>query len=105
MESAIFLVLVAISGALGALTSGVLGWLDSNESFNGRKFASTAVTALISGIALATAFIIEPDMTLFQQVLSLFLVFGSGLGLDAGRNRISKAIAARQATTTTTTPT
>ena len=105
MEPAIFLVLVAIASALGSITSGLLGWIDSNEPFNGRKFASTVITAIVAGIGFATVFVITPDMTLYLQILSLFLVFGSGFGADAARSKVSKAVATRQPTGTTTTTT
>ena len=76
---------VIVAAALGAVTSAVLGWLDSGQTFNPRKFTYSAVYAVIAAIEGAATL---PDGT----VAGLIAAFLAGAGVDALGNRIKGAI-------------
>ncbi len=92
------LVLAAMA-MLGALSSAILGWLDSGEKFSARKFASSAITAIFSGAVCAFKFqgIVNPTFWDF-----LFAAV-TGAGFDVLENRISGAIAAKKNNSTSIT--
>jgi len=90
---------VTLTAILGTLTAAVLGWLDSGEPFNGRKFASSILHAVIAGIVIIVGYSFRTNVDWFDYLV----VFLSGAGVDVTLNRISGAIASRNATKTTTT--
>ena len=91
------IVMLALASVLGALTIAVLGWLESGEAFNGRTFASSILRAIIAGIVSAIGFSTIETPLLWDYIIA----FLAGVGIDAAGNRISGAISARKATTTT----
>lgn len=78
---------IIVAAALGAITSAMLGWLDSGQPFNPRKFAYSAVHAVIAAIAAAATL---PDST----IAGLVAAFLAGAGVDVIGNRVKGAIAA-----------
>jgi len=92
---------VTLTAILGTLTAAVLGWLDSGEPFNGRKFASSILHAVVAGVVIVIGYSFRTSVDWFDYLI----VFLSGAGVDVTLNRISGAIASRNATKTTVTET
>ena len=81
---------VGIVAFLGAIAASLLGWTESQEPFNPRKFASSLIRAIIAGVGIAAAFnYVEPI-----SPVSYLFAFLSGAGIDAGGHRIAGAIRA-----------
>jgi len=83
-------ILVGASALVGGMVAAVLGWLDSGEVFEARKFSASIVRALIAGLGIAAAYSYANSIT----VLDIVICFLAGAGFDAGVNRISGAIKA-----------
>ena len=83
--------LLAFLSILGALFSAILGWLDSGEPFDTRKFTSSILRAVIAGIVSALGFSTLETAGIWEY-LTAFL---AGAGIDVFGNRISGAIASR----------
>ena len=81
-------ILVGASALVGGMVTAVLGWLDSGEVFEARKFSASIVRALIAGLGIAVAYSYANSIT----VLDIVICFLAGAGFDAGVNRISGAI-------------
>ena len=81
-------ILVGASALVGGIVAAVLGWLDSGEVFEARKFSASIVRALIAGLGIAVAYSYANSIT----VLDIVICFLAGAGFDAGVNRISGAI-------------
>lgn len=81
---------VAVSALLGGLTAALLGWMDSAEPFAVRKFAASAVRALVAGIVFAVGYSYTNSLT----PIDVGLGFLGGAGVDVLGNRISGAIKA-----------
>lgn len=92
---------VTLTAILGTLTAALLGWLDSGEPFNGRKFAASTLHAVVAGIVIVVGYSFRTSVDWFDYLI----VFLSGAGVDVTLNRISGAIASRTKTTATPTPT
>jgi hypothetical protein len=101
MIDPVMLLLVAIAALTGAVTSAVLGWLDSGENFIARKFASSMIRAIFSGILFVIAFTPLPNPDLWSFIIELGTAFLGGAGIDVLGHRIAGAVTA---TTTTKTP-
>ena len=43
------LILIAVAATTGVLLSSILGWLDSKEKFNARKFSKSLIIAGLAG--------------------------------------------------------
>ena len=85
------IILVAlIIGIFGGALSAILGWLDSDETFNPRKFTSGIIRASIGGIALAVIFPIT------QGTASLVLLFLATVGVDAGANKVTNIVTSKK---------
>ncbi len=76
---------IALSALLGGLVAALLGWLDSNEAFNPRKFGGSGIRALIAGIVFAVGYHLSGQV----GTLDLFYVFLGGAGVDVLGNRIA----------------
>lgn len=91
--------IIATAAVIGALFSATLGWLDSAEPFEPRKFTSSILRAIVAGIVLAVGYVVgSPAQTV--TLLDALLAFLSGMGIDAGGNRLAGAIGARNQSTT-----
>jgi len=81
---------IGISAFLGAIVASLMGWAESQDPFDPRKFASSLIRAIIAGVGIAAAFnYVEP-----VTPVSYLLAFLSGAGVDAGGHRIASAIRA-----------
>lgn len=76
---------IALAALLGGLVAALLGWLDSSELFNPRKFGGSAVRALIAAIIFAAGYQLANSVS----VLDLFYAFLGGAGVDVLGNRIA----------------
>ncbi len=76
---------VAMAAFAGGLIAALLGWLESNESFNARKFGGSAVRALVAGAIFAAGY----EYSSSVGILDLFYAFLGGAGVDVIGNRIA----------------
>jgi hypothetical protein len=82
---------IGLAAFAGGIVGSLLGWLDSQEAFNARKFILSVVHSLVAGIGYAYAYDYAAPLTL----VSIFGAFLIGAGFDAGLNRLEGAVAAR----------
>lgn len=76
---------IALAALLGGLVAAILGWLESNESFDARKFGGSAIRALIASIIFAVSYELPNSLT----GMDLFYAFLGGAGVDVLGNRIA----------------
>ena len=81
---------IGIAAFLGVVVAALLGWTESQELFDLRKFASSLIRAIIAGVGIAAAFNYVEPITPMRYLLA----FLSGAGVDAGGHRIAGAIRA-----------
>lgn len=81
----LFIALVAL---VGGLVSALIGWLDSGEHFDPRKFGGSAVRSLIAGVVFAVGYHLSGAVS----ILDLFYAFLGGAGIDVLGNRISSKL-------------
>ena len=89
-----------IAAILGAVTTSGLGWLDSGNPFNLRKF----LPGLIRGIVAAIIVFIPASTGYLGMNLGLAVVLGAfllGMGVDVAGNRIAGIIGAAKEKTAT----
>ena len=79
---------VAVAALVGGLVSALLGWLESGESFNPRKFGGSAVRALIAAAVFAAGY----ELANSVGALDLLYAFLGGAGVDVIGNRISSRL-------------
>ena len=84
------IIFIGVAAFLGGIVAALLGWTETNEAFDARKFCSSLIRAIIAGGVIAVAFNYS-EITL----LSFLIAFLAGAGVDAGGNRIAGAISAR----------
>lgn len=83
-------IIIAVAAFVGALVAATLGWTDSGELFNPRKFGASAIRALFAAVAFAVAYTYADTIT----VLDVCIAFVAGSGIDVLGNRISGSIKA-----------
>ena len=76
---------ISLAAVMGGLTVALLGWMESNEPFNLRKFGGSAIRALIAGAIFAVGY----EMSNSVGWLDLFYAFLAGAGVDVIGNRIA----------------
>lgn len=74
---------IALVAFGGGILSAFLGFLDSAEPFNGRKFAKSVGFALLSGIGFAVAYEFRDGITIKDLGLAVL----GGAGVDSLSNR------------------
>lgn len=77
---------IALAAFVGALASALLGWLESNEPFDGRKFGASAIRGLLAAAIFAVGYEFKHELA---TTLDLFYAFLGGAGVDALGNRIA----------------
>ncbi len=85
MNSQTILILLTV---LGAITVAILGWCESGEPFDARKFGASVVRAIIGGFLAALIFEGTVNPTTFTY-LSAFLI---GAGIDVAGHRLAGTI-------------
>ncbi|MDO8636422.1 MAG: hypothetical protein Q7R34_09315 [Dehalococcoidia bacterium] len=76
---------IALAALLGGLVAALLGWLESNEPFNYRKFSGSAIRALVAGAVFAAGFVLSGTI----GILDLLYAFLGCAGVDVFGNRIA----------------
>jgi len=77
---------VALAALGGGLVAAFLGWLESNEPFDRRKFGGSAIRALIAAVIFAVGYQLSH---IAVTVMDLFYAFLGGAGVDVLGNRIA----------------
>ena len=85
------IIFIGVAAFLGGIIASLLGWTETKEPFNPRKFASSLIRALIAGVGIAAAFNYGGGIGL----LNVLVAFLAGAGVDAGGKRVAGAIASR----------
>lgn len=82
----------------GTVTNAVIGYLESNEPFNPRKFVPSVLRAVIAGIGFAVGYgIVDVVITSPGELLIIYAsVFLGAAGIDSMWHRISKLQGPRQ---------
>jgi hypothetical protein len=76
---------IALAALAGGLVAAFLGWLESGEPFDSRKFGGSGIRALVACIIFAVGYQLSGSVTL----LDLFYAFLGGAGVDVLGNRIA----------------
>jgi drug/metabolite transporter (DMT)-like permease len=76
---------IALAGLSGGLVAALLGWLESGEPFNPRKFGGSVIRALVAGVIFAVGYHIADSLS----ILDLLYAFLGGAGVDVLGNRIA----------------
>ncbi len=76
---------VALAALVGGLAAALVGWLESNEPFDRRKFGGSAIRALIAAVIFAVGYHLSGAV----GTLDLFYAFLGGAGVDVLGNRIA----------------
>ena len=82
------IVYVSLAACAGGIFSAILGWLESGVTFNGRKFAASALRALTAGIVFAVGYTIAGNVT----IMDIAIAFVAGAGFDVLGNRLAGSI-------------
>ena len=82
------ILLIGASALVGGMVAAVLGWLDSGEVFEARKFSASIVRALMAGVVFAVGYTYTNSLS----PLDIGIAFIGGAGVDVLGNRISGAI-------------
>jgi len=84
--------IVIAAAFLGALGSGMAGWWDSHEPFDGRKFMGSVWSALFAAMLFALGYDKVNDL----GVANFITAFLGGAGVDVIGNRVQGGINNRQ---------
>jgi hypothetical protein len=75
---------VAIAALIGGLVAAGLGWLESREPFDSRKFGGSVIRSLLAGVIFVVGYSFGGSI----GILDLFYAFLGGAGVDVIGNRI-----------------
>jgi hypothetical protein len=79
-------IILAICVLIGGFSKAVLGWIESGEPFDGRKFAGTGITTFFSSVVAAVAFLGSYITVVGTSILVLCLMaLLAGWGIDNAR--------------------
>lgn len=84
------IIFITVGAFVGGIVAGVLGWLDSSEGFEMRKFAASIIRALIAAIVFSVGYGYAGSLS----PIDIGIAFCAGAGVDVLGNRISGAIKA-----------
>jgi len=84
MDSQIILILLTV---FGAIFVAFLGWVESGEDFDPRKFTASIGRAIIGGLVAALIFQGTENPTIWTYVSALLI----GAGIDVAGHRLSGA--------------
>jgi len=76
---------------IGGIAAALLGWVDSAEPFQSRKFGSSVIRALIAGVVFAVGYSFANGLT----PIDIGIAFLGGAGVDVLGNRGIGAIKMR----------
>lgn len=78
---------VALSAFFGGVCCASLGWLDSKEPFNSRKFGASILRAFIAGVVFAIGYSFADSIT----GSDIGVAFLGGAGVDAMGNHLTRS--------------
>ena len=78
---------IAMAALLGGIVTALLGWLESSESFNMRKFGGSVIRSLIAAAIFAAGY-----QSNAVGIIDLVYAFLGGAGVDVIGNRISGSL-------------
>ena len=81
---------IAGSAFVGGIVAAMLGWLDSGESFEVRKFSASVARALVAAVVFAVGY----SYTNSLSPIDIGIAFVGGAGVDVLGNRVTGAIKA-----------
>ncbi len=91
-----WVIYVAIAALLGGVINALLGWTQTTDPFNERKFMASAIASFIGAVVIAATFnysgLTVPASSM-AAILALFNAFLAGAGVSSGVSRISGSIA------------
>ena len=79
---------IALAALLGGIVAALLGWLESGEPFNLRKFGGSLIRSLIAAAIFAAGYQLSGSI----GIIDLFYAFLGGAGVDVIGNRISGSL-------------
>ncbi len=77
---------IALAALLGGIVTALLGWLESGEPFNPRKFGGSLIRSLIAAAIFAAGYQLSSAGV---GIIDLLYAFLGGAGVDVIGNRIS----------------
>lgn len=87
MDPLIILILLSVAGGL---FTAILGWLESGEDFDPRKFASSVARAILAGLLSAMVFQdLDPSTVTMWTYIIAFLM---GAGIDVVGHRAAGTV-------------
>jgi len=76
---------IALAAFVGGVVAALLGWLESGEAFDLRKFGGSVVRSLIAGVVLALGSGLAGPV----DMAALLYAFLGGAGVDVIGNRLA----------------
>jgi len=88
----VHIVWIAVAALIGGIVAAVLGWLGSQEAFDGRNFGASTVRALLAAVGFAVAY----NYANYLTPIDFAMAFLGGAGVDVLGNRVAASISARK---------
>lgn len=79
---------VVVAAFVGALVAAVLGWITTEEPFNGRKFGASCLRALLAAAVFGATFSYVNQL----HPIDILIAFLGGAGVDVIGHRVSGSI-------------
>lgn len=80
--------IVALAAFAGGLIAAALGWLESQEPFEARKFTTSVLRAFVAGVAFGAAYTFTGPV----EILDIFAAFLAGAGVDVLGKRLAASV-------------
>jgi hypothetical protein len=74
------MIAVAVLATIGAIFASALGWLETTDPFDGRKFAASAIRGSFGALVLVLTTLIDPAIP--ATVLTYLAALLAGAGFD-----------------------
>ncbi|MCK9598992.1 MAG: hypothetical protein M0R06_08135 [Sphaerochaeta sp.] len=82
-------VIIALCAFVGGIASALLGWAESKEAFNSRKFLGSAARSFIAGAVFATGYQLSGTSLEAMDILAAIL---AGAGVDGLGKRLGATV-------------
>ena len=83
------MLLIGLAAFGGAILSALLGWADSKEPFDTRKFLKSIIAGIFTGAGVAVSFTVSENP---PGIRDYILAFITGSGTDVLSNRVMGAL-------------
>lgn len=87
------IIYIALAAFVGGMLAAGLGYLESTEAFNPKKFGASAIRALVAGILFAAGYSLTGSSI---TALDILVAVVGGAGFDVLGNRAAGAVFARR---------